>query len=57
MSDDINSVPIQQEISRFEGVHPAIYAAYELIEEIDDPVLQEKIRYHLYNIEGNLMII
>ena len=46
-----NSLAIRQEIQRFESVHPSIYAIYDLIELIPDPMLaqqirQEKIQYY-----------
>jgi Arf-GAP/GTPase/ANK repeat/PH domain-containing protein 1/3 len=47
-----NSVAIRQEIQRFESVHPSIYAIYDLIESIPDPVLGQQIRDHVVCIEG-----
>lgn len=46
-----NSASIKQEILRFEGVHPSIYAVYELIQGINDVELQSQIRDHIINIE------
>jgi len=37
---------------RFEGVHPNIYAVYELLQNIEDLNLQNQIREHVINIEG-----
>ena len=48
-----NSLAIRQEIQRFESVHPSIYAIYDLIESIPDPVLGQQIRDHVVCIEGN----
>ena len=47
-----NSLPIRQEIQRFESVHPSIYAIYDLIEAIPDPLIQQQIREHVVCIEG-----
>ena len=47
-----NSLAIRQEIQRFESVHPSIYAIYDLIESIPDPVLGQQIRDHVVCIEG-----
>ena len=47
-----NSQAIRQEIQRFESVHPSIYAIYDLIESIPDPVLGQQIRDHVVCIEG-----
>ena len=47
-----NSAAIRQEIQRFESVHPSIYAIYDLIESIPDPVLGQQIRDHVVCIEG-----
>jgi len=47
-----NSMAIRQEIQRFESVHPSIYAIYDLIESIPDPVLGQQIRDHVVCIEG-----
>lgn len=49
-----NSLAIRQEIQRFESVHPSIYAIYDLIEAIPDPLLQQQIREHVVCIEGTL---
>ncbi|KAK0048145.1 centaurin-gamma-1A, partial [Biomphalaria pfeifferi] len=45
------SVAIRQEIQRFESVHPSIYAIYDLIEAIPDPLIQQQIREHVVCIE------
>lgn len=47
-----NSLAIRQEIQRFESVHPSIYAIYDLIESIPDPMLGQQIRDHVVCIEG-----
>ena len=47
-----NSLAIRQEIQRFESVHPSIYAIYDLIEAIPDPLIQQQIREHVVCIEG-----
>ncbi len=47
-----NSLAIRQEIQRFESVHPSIYAIYDLIESVPDPVLGQQIRDHVVCIEG-----
>lgn len=49
-----NSMAIRQEIQRFESVHPSIYAIYDLIESVQDPVLGQQIRDHVVCIEGEL---
>lgn len=46
------SLSIRQEIQRFESVHPSIYAIYDLIELIPDPLLAQQIREHVVCIEG-----
>uniref|UniRef100_A0A0K2TTY0 Centaurin-gamma-1A n=1 Tax=Lepeophtheirus salmonis TaxID=72036 RepID=A0A0K2TTY0_LEPSM len=47
-----NSLWIRQEIQRFESVHPSIYAIYDLIELVPDPLLAQQIREHVVCIEG-----
>ncbi|KAI8492434.1 GTPase activator [Branchiostoma belcheri] len=47
-----NSLAIRQEITRFESVHPNIYAIYDLLEQIDDPLLASRVRDHVVCIEG-----
>lgn len=47
-----NSTAIRQEIQRFESVHPSIYAIYDLIESIPDPILGQQIRDNVVCIEG-----
>ncbi|KAH8024553.1 hypothetical protein MRX96_002112 [Rhipicephalus microplus] len=47
-----NSLAIRQEIQRFESVHPSIYAIYDLLEVIPDPLLAQQIREHVVCIEG-----
>jgi Arf-GAP/GTPase/ANK repeat/PH domain-containing protein 1/3 len=49
-----NSLSIRQEIHRFESVHPSIYAIYDLLELITDPLLAQQIREHVVCIEGML---
>ncbi|CAH1241535.1 AGAP1 [Branchiostoma lanceolatum] len=46
-----NSLSIRQEITRFESVHPNIYAIYDLLEQIDDPLLASRVRDHVVCIE------
>ena len=46
------SLSIRQEIQRFESVHPSIYAIYDLIEAIPDPLIQQQVREHVVCIEG-----
>jgi hypothetical protein len=48
-----NSLFIRKEIQRFESVHPNIYSVYDLIDSIHDFNLQQQIREHIVNIEGN----
>lgn len=50
-----NSLAIRQEIQRFESVHPSIYAIYDLIEAIPDPLIQQQIREHVVCIEGKFL--
>ena len=47
-----SSSAIRQEIQRFESVHPSIYAIYDIIELIPDPLLAQQIREHVVCIEG-----
>ncbi|KAI8481228.1 hypothetical protein Bbelb_410310 [Branchiostoma belcheri] len=49
-----SSLAIRQEITRFESVHPNIYAIYDLLEQIDDPLLASRVRDHVVCIEGCL---
>ena len=49
-----HSLSIRQEIQRFESVHPSIYAIYDLIELVPDPLLAQQIREHVVCIEGRL---
>lgn len=51
-----NSAAIRQEIQRFESVHPSIYAIYDLIELIPDPLTAQQIRDHVVCIEGRPML-
>ena len=51
-----NSLAIRQEIQRFESVHPSIYAIYDLIEAIPDPLIQQQIREHVVSIEGRRLM-
>ena len=48
----LNSRAVREEIQRFESVHPHIYAIYDLLEQIDDPTLQDQLREHVVCIEG-----
>lgn len=50
------SLSIRQEIQRFESVHPSIYALYDLVEMVPDPLLAQQIRDHVVAIEGQLCI-
>lgn len=52
-----SSAAIRQEIQRFESVHPSIYAIYDIIELIPDPLLAQQIREHVVCIEGKLTMI
>ena len=47
-----NARLIQQEIQRFESVHPSIYALYDLTDTIPNLILQQQIREHIVHIEG-----
>ena len=55
-SSSSNSLAIRQEIQRFESVHPSIYAIYDLIELIPDPLLAQQIREHVVCIEGKVIV-
>ncbi|XP_022178890.1 centaurin-gamma-1A-like [Myzus persicae] len=46
-----NSLAICKEIQRFESVHPSIYAIYDLIELIPDPIVAQQVRDHVVCIE------
>ncbi|XP_040569341.1 centaurin-gamma-1A isoform X1 [Lepeophtheirus salmonis] len=50
-----NSLWIRQEIQRFESVHPSIYAIYDLIELVPDPLLAQQIREHVVCIEDSFV--
>lgn len=50
------SLSIRQEIQRFESVHPSIYALYDLVELVPDPLLAQQIRDHVVAIEGWFML-
>uniref|UniRef100_A0A8C4QZS2 ArfGAP with GTPase domain, ankyrin repeat and PH domain 1 n=1 Tax=Eptatretus burgeri TaxID=7764 RepID=A0A8C4QZS2_EPTBU len=50
-----NSVAIRAEIQRFESVHPNIYAIYDLLERVNDPVLQGQLREHVICIEDSFV--
>lgn len=52
-----NSLAIRQEIQRFESVHPSIYAIYDLLEVIPDPLLAQQIREHVVCIEGKYFLV
>ena len=52
-----NSLAIRQEIQRFESVHPSIYAIYDLIELVPDPLLAQQIREHVVCIEGRQSVV
>lgn len=49
------SLSIRQEIQRFESVHPSIYALYDLVELIPDPLLAQQIRDHVVAIEDSFV--
>ncbi|XP_071787866.1 arf-GAP with GTPase, ANK repeat and PH domain-containing protein 1-like isoform X2 [Asterias amurensis] len=51
----LNSRAIREEIQRFESVHPHIYAIYDLLEQIDDPNLQDQFREHVVCIEDSFV--
>ncbi|VDL59477.1 unnamed protein product [Hymenolepis diminuta] len=51
--EDINSNDIKQEIARFESVHPAIYAMYDLIESLTDRRQAEMFRRQVASVEGS----
>uniref|UniRef100_A0A914WK39 Uncharacterized protein n=1 Tax=Plectus sambesii TaxID=2011161 RepID=A0A914WK39_9BILA len=46
-----SSDQIKQEIQRFESVHPCIYAVYDLVDLVPDPLLAQQIRDHVVCIE------
>lgn len=50
-----NSLAIRQEIQRFESVHPSIYAIYDLIDVIPDPLLAQQLREHVVCIEDSFV--
>ena len=50
------SMAIRHEIQRFESVHPSIYAIYDLIELVPDPLLAQQIREHVVCIEGKIIL-
>ncbi|CAF1563448.1 unnamed protein product, partial [Didymodactylos carnosus] len=50
-----NSSFIKSEIERFEGVHPSIYAIYELIDDVKDTTVQSQIRDHVMIIEDSFV--
>lgn len=49
------SMAIRHEIQRFESVHPSIYAIYDLIELVNDPLLAQQIREHVVCIEDSFV--
>ena len=51
-----HQMAIRQEIQRFESVHPNIYAVYDLVDLISDPVLAQEIREHIVAVEGKCLI-
>lgn len=51
-----NTRAIQQEIMRFESVHPSIYSLYDIADTIPNLLLQQQIREHIVNIEGNCKV-
>ncbi|XP_015919016.1 centaurin-gamma-1A isoform X3 [Parasteatoda tepidariorum] len=50
-----NSLAIRQEIQRFESVHPSIYAIYDHLELMPDPLLAQQIREHVVCIEDSFV--
>lgn len=46
---------IRAEITRFEGVHPAIYSIYELLEHIGDGLLAQQVRDQVMHIEDSFV--
>lgn len=50
-----SSLAIRQEIQRFESVHPSIYAIYDLIELLPDPVVAQQVREHVVCIEDSFV--
>lgn len=53
-----NSFAIRQEIHRFENVHPAIYAIYDLLKLIADPdgqIVAQRICDYVASIEGKCL--
>lgn len=52
-----NSLAICKEIQRFESVHPSIYAIYDLIELIPDPIVAQQVRDHVVCIEGKYCLL
>ncbi|XP_070536792.1 arf-GAP with GTPase, ANK repeat and PH domain-containing protein 1-like isoform X4 [Ptychodera flava] len=46
-----NSLAIREEIQRFESVHPHIYAIYDLLEQVEDPIVLNSLREHVVCIE------
>eukprot|EP00095_Tigriopus_kingsejongensis_P007710 maker-scaffold142_size315517-snap-gene-2.27 protein:Tk07710 transcript:maker-scaffold142_size315517-snap-gene-2.27-mRNA-1 annotation:"centaurin gamma isoform b" len=50
-----HSHSIRHEIQRFESVHPSIYAIYDLIELIPDPLLAQQVREHVVSIEDSFV--
>jgi len=52
VNSKVVSLSISAEISRFESVHPAIYAVYDLLEHVNDQHLANLIKEHIVNIEG-----
>ncbi|XP_071503314.1 arf-GAP with GTPase, ANK repeat and PH domain-containing protein 1-like [Diadema antillarum] len=51
----LNSRAIREEIQRFESVHPHIYAIYDLLEQVEDPCLQDQLREHVVCIEDSFV--
>ncbi|KAI1280360.1 Centaurin-gamma-1A [Halotydeus destructor] len=49
-----NSLLIRQEIQRFESVHPSIYAIYDLLDLVQEPLAQQ-IREHIVCIEDSFV--
>ncbi|XP_022238956.1 centaurin-gamma-1A-like, partial [Limulus polyphemus] len=50
-----SSWAIRQEIHRFESVHPSIYAIYDLLDLIPDPLLAAQIRDQVVRIEDSFV--
>ncbi|XP_071443534.1 centaurin-gamma-1A [Hetaerina americana] len=50
-----HSLAIRHEIQRFESVHPSIYAIYDLIDLVPDPMVAQQVRDHVVCIEDSFV--